>query len=388
MPVHINPPLRGRTILADPLHAPLQEKSRERNLRQRRAATSVRAITAVRNDLLPDLIIAQRPIADLLAGKRRLRKFNLDDIVEAARSIERFGFLQPVVVGRDGCSIIDGELRMEGARWLGMEHIPCLMLSQFSSAQERALRIVLNRLGQRREWDIDVLKLELEELIIEEEDISGLGLDDIELDQILQDEVLGEDAAPEPRREVPPVTHPGDLWQLGEHRLLCGDALAAQSYERLMEDEQAQLLLSDPPYNIKVSTIVSTPHDEFAQGSGEMSRDEYGGFLGGFITQASERLVAGAVAFLFIDWRQVELMLELNNQNNQARWAEDSAVLTNIFAAKTREDWCKLLEGTDACFAPVLTLEEAAAHPHNRAREQYTRRDGALSAAPAPRFSN
>lgn len=76
----------------------------------------------------------------------------------------------------------------------------------------------------------------------------------------------------------------------------------------------------------------------------------------------------------------------LESQNDHARWPADSEVLAGIFAGRSRDDWCKLLEGTDACFAPVLTLEEAADHPHNRAREQYRTRDGALHAAPAPRF--
>ncbi|API59731.1 carnitine dehydratase [Tardibacter chloracetimidivorans] len=77
----------------------------------------------------------------------------------------------------------------------------------------------------------------------------------------------------------------------------------------------------------------------------------------------------------------------LESQNDPARWAADSAVLAGIFATRSRDDWCSLLEGTDACFAPVLTLEEAADHPHNRARAQYVRREGVLYAAPAPRFS-
>lgn len=299
---------------SDTLSATFQTRSRDRSKKLARIGEQERKVLARRNALLPELTIELRDLKALVAPERRHRKFGLDDIIEAANVIASQGFLQPIVLGRDD-RIIDGELRYEAARWLQLDEVPCLVLSHLDRAEEKQVRIALNRLGQRREWDIEVLRTELEELILAERDIEALGLDTIELDQILIDPVPGgeEENVPEPE-DGPVVTQLGDLWRLGNHRLLAGDATKEESYSQLMEGEQAQLLLADAPYNIKVSTIVSTRHREFVQGSGEMSDAEFEAFLAAFIRCCSDVMVDGAIAFLFIDWRQLERMLRAGRE--------------------------------------------------------------------------
>jgi DNA modification methylase len=304
--------------LGDPIKPGLRNVSHARASNERRASQQAIQGEGVvrRNDLLPELTIVQRPLEVLVPPTRRLRKFKLDDIIEAANIIAAKGFLQPIFISRDGRTIIDGELRYEAARWLQLESVPCIMTESLSRVEERAVRIALNRLGQRREWDLDVLKVELGELLIEEEPLELLGFDAIELDQIMtEDTKPEEDEVPEPGDgSIEAVCRPGDLWLLGQHKLVCGDALAQETYDALMGDETCQLLLSDPPYNIAVSKIVSTRHREFAQGSGEMSDDQFSEFLGGFLERAGPYMVDGAIGFVFMDWRQIELLLRTGRE--------------------------------------------------------------------------
>lgn len=296
--------------LIDPLKAGLKKRSKTRTAQSRKIAQHELRSDMVtrRNDLLPNLRLVMRPLTELLDYMRTLRPFDPGDVVEMANTISSKGFVSPVIVGRDGRTILDGELRVKAAHWLQLSEVPCIMLEHLTVAEERATRVALNRIGQRRQWDLEELKLELEELVIEEQPIDLLGFDNVELDQIMLDE------EEEPGERVvtmlkAAVTQPDDLWLLGPHRVLCADALAPDSYAALMGDERAQVMLTDPPYNIAVSSIVSTAHEEFAQASGEMSDDEFSAFLLNFLTAATARLDPGAVAYVFMDWRQIDLLL-------------------------------------------------------------------------------
>jgi len=327
--------------LADPLREPLKAKSHARGRSDRRASEHQRRAETLtrRNDLLPALTVVNRPLADLVPYTRRLRRFGLDDIIEAANVIAAKGFLQPIFISRDGCTILDGELRFEAARWLQLEEVPCIYTGTLEPKEERAVRIALNRLGQRREWDLGELRLELEELLVEEEPIDLLGFDSIELDQIMDGgRDPGEDEVPEPE-PGPPVTRTGDLWQLGEHRLICGDAREPAVLAELLAGERVQLLLSDPPYNIAISSIVSTRHREFAHASGEMTSDQFAGFLAAFLGAAREVMVDGAIAMVFMDWRQIELLLRVGREAglellNLVVWAKANAGMGSFYRSQ------------------------------------------------------
>lgn len=329
------------TSLVDPLREPLTAKSHTRSRGAKRASKHERrAETLVRrNDLLPTLTIENRPLAELVPYTRRLRKFGLDDIIEAANVISAKGFLAPIFISRDGRTILDGELRYEAARWLQLEEVPCISTATLEPHEERAVRMALNRLGQRREWDLGELRLELEELLIEEEPIDLLGFDSIELDQIMDaGSNPDEDEVPEPE-PGPAVTCAGDLWQLGNHRLVCGDAREPRTLAALLGEERVQLLLTDPPYNISVSTIVSTKHREFAHGSGEMSREQFAEFLSAFLIAAREVMVDGAIAMVFMDWRQIELLLRVGREAdlehlNLVVWAKANAGMGSFYRSQ------------------------------------------------------
>jgi DNA modification methylase len=170
-----------------------------------------------------------------------------DNAVEkVASSIKEFGFRQPIVVDSENV-IIAGHTRFEAAKRLGLDLVPVHVADGLTEQQVKAYRIADNRVGQEAEWDYDLLKLELEEL----DNPELTGFDEDELNGILAE--VGEGLTdPDEVPEVPvePVTVSGDLWELGEHRLLCGDATKSEDVERLMDGSKADMVFTDPPYGM------------------------------------------------------------------------------------------------------------------------------------------
>ncbi len=203
--------------------------------------------------------ITTRPI-DSLKPYENNPRLNDDAVAAVAKSIRQFGFRQPIVVDADGVIVI-GHTRWRAAKHLGLAEVPVHVAEGLSPDQIRALRIADNKTGEIAEWDLDKLGLELR--AIEggdlDLDLGALGFDQSELDRLLDPGVAGGLTDPD---EVPPVpdagatlTQPGDLWILGDHRLLCGDSAEPEQVTRLMgaddgTTEQADLLLTDPPYNV------------------------------------------------------------------------------------------------------------------------------------------
>lgn len=176
------------------------------------------------------------------------RTHSSTQVAELARSIERFGFAAPVLAERDG-TVIAGHGRLEAAKLLGMQRVPVVRLHHLTPEQARALRLADNRLAELSEWDEELLARELGELADLKIDLDGLGWDDDRLRELLGLELEPEPPAPE-LEDAPRVliTKLGDLWSLGEHRLLCGDSTNREHLARLMEGELATLLATDPPY--------------------------------------------------------------------------------------------------------------------------------------------
>jgi DNA modification methylase len=281
---------------------------RERLARERRMADL--AGNARRNDLLPDLAVREYEIENLRAPSRRTRKNNPGQIERIARSIAEFGFSQPILI-RDG-QVLDGWLRVLAAKELGMRAVRAIDCTHLDETQARALALASNRIAERGEWDLDELKIEFEELIELGTDLEVTGFSIEEQDIILLDPLDAEQAGEDPLDEPPahPVTQPGDIWQLGDHRIVCGDALDEQTYRALLQGEEVHAVLTDPPYNVKIKGNVSglgkKVHEEFAMASGEMSADEFQTFLDRVIGLLATCLVAGGVLFAFMDWRSVQ----------------------------------------------------------------------------------
>ncbi|MXO73057.1 DNA modification methylase [Alteraurantiacibacter buctensis] len=281
---------------------------RERLAGERRLAEA--AGRARRNDLLPDLQISQIPIGDLRGPRNRTRKDGPEQVERLVRSIAEFGFSQPVLV-RQG-QVLDGWTRVLAARELGLDHVPAIDCNHLDAAAARGLALALNRIAERGDWDLDALKIEFQELIDLDVDLGATGFTMEEQDIILLDPLDAQDAdedevGAEPA--VDPVTRIGDIWGLCEHRIISGNALEEGTYKALLGDERVHVVLTDPPYNVPIKGNVSglgkKVHDEFVMASGEMSDAEFQAFLDKVLGLMTAWLVAGAVLFVFMDWRSI-----------------------------------------------------------------------------------
>ena len=264
---------------------------------------------------MADRHIEHLPIGDLRPWKRNARTHSRKQIRQIADSIETFGFTNPVLVDGEN-SILAGHGRVAAARHLGMERVPCLRHEYMTEAQKRAYVLADNKLALNAGWDEELLALELGELLDLDLDfeIGVTGFSIPEIDGLLED-VAPEDPG-DPRDEAlpdpascPSRCRPGDVWQLGPHRLICGNALDPETVEMLMDGEAARMVFADPPYNVPIDGHVSgkgrVKHREFAMASGEMSEREFVAFLGTAFGNMADVSVDGAIHFLCMDWRHM-----------------------------------------------------------------------------------
>ena len=193
------------------------------------------------------------PIEKLIPYARNPRTHSPEQVTQIAASIAEFGFVNPVLVDSDA-GILAGHGRLLGAQELKLKHVPVIVLDHLRPAQRRAYLLADNKLAELAGWDEGLLRLELKDLEVADFDLGVIGFSDEELRELLaeQDEVspglTDEDAAPEaPER---PVSRAGDLWILGKHRVMCADATDLDAVRRLMAGEQADLVFTDPPYNV------------------------------------------------------------------------------------------------------------------------------------------
>ena len=197
------------------------------------------------------LKVEQRSVADLIPYAANSRTHSDAQVAQIAASIKEFGWTNPILIDGDN-TIIAGHGRLLAARKLGMDEVPAIVLDHLSKAQQRALVIADNQLALNAGWDIDMLKAEIEDLKLEDFDLELLGFDDKFLDGMLTPEpsegLTDEDAVPEVPEQ--PKTVLGDVWVLGNHRLMCGDSTSIDAVEKLMDGAKVDLVHTDPPYGI------------------------------------------------------------------------------------------------------------------------------------------
>jgi DNA modification methylase len=265
-----------------------------------------------------------------------------------ADSIKRFGFINPIII-TDDFEVVAGHGRLEAAKSLGMQLVPVVAISSLSEADKKAIRIADNRIAELSHWDRDILAIEyqaLDDLQFDDIEVTGFSLGEIDI--ILDEASEKKPVGPGPEDDLPPVvaapvSRKGDLWILGSHRLLCGDARIHADYARLLKGESADLVLTDPPFNVKIDGNVSglgkVRHDEFAMASGEMSEVEFTEFLSNFLGHAKAHSKDGAILFVFMDWRHLfELTCAGREQGlalkNLVVWAKDNAGMGTFYRSK------------------------------------------------------
>jgi DNA modification methylase len=257
------------------------------------------------------LSVVERRVSDLKPDPGNPRTHPKKQIEQIAASIKAFGFVNPVLIDEDG-GVIAGHGRLLAAKKLGLKTVPSIELADLTAAQKRGLRIADNRIAQNSGWDQDLLRIELQALTVPEIsfDVEVLGFSSAEIDIALgADASDTDDEVPEP--PATPRTRPGDIWDLGQHRIGCGDARDEAFVRKVMgEGGVADLAFLDPPYNLPIVGYANTKskHKDFAMAAGELSEAEYRAFLEASLASAKSVSRDGAVHFLSTDWRQLGLM--------------------------------------------------------------------------------
>lgn len=292
-------------------------------------------------------IIHER-IAALTPWAQNARSHSPKQIRQIAQSIRTFGFTNPVLIDQER-TILAGHGRVEAASLLGMAEVPCLRLEHMSAAQKRAYVLADNKLAENAGWDREILAIELDALVTADLDfdIGVIGFDAGELDLIIEGAAPSEAGAPEdenlPDLDAHPITRPGDLWQLGDHRLICGDARRSAVLETLMHDETAQMVFCDPPYNVPINGHVcgtgAIHHPEFAMASGEMARDQFTRFLADAFCQLAAWSVDGSIHFICMDWRHMGEILAAgetaySDLKNLIVWAKDNGGMGSFYRSR------------------------------------------------------
>jgi DNA modification methylase len=298
--------------------------------------------------ILLQLAVRFRPTASLKPNPTNPRRHSKAQVRTLSRSIAASGYLAPILVDESD-TIIAGHGRLEAASELGLAEVPTLALHGLSAAQRRALTIADNRIAQDATWDEGHL-IETIQGILEVEsdfDLSLTGLSTPELDGLF--EVIegarddpADDQVPVPAAKAVPITR-GDLFNLGEHRLFCGDATDPADYERLLGETVTQLVITDPPYNVPIAGHVSgngrIQHREFTMASGEMDSTTFQDFLLRTFQCIAEVSCAGALAFVFMDWRHLREILDAGGEAfddliNLIVWSKTNAGMGSLYRSQ------------------------------------------------------
>jgi site-specific DNA-methyltransferase (adenine-specific) len=194
---------------------------------------------------MENLKIEYLPVGDIRPYEKNARKHKDFDVDAIVRSIEEFGFDDPIGIWSDKNIIVEGHGRLLAAKKLGMTEVPCIRLDHLTDEQRRAYALAHNKTAENSEWDLELLPLELEEIV--DIDMTQFGF------EVPEDEPeIEEDDVPDVPEE--PTAKLGDIWQLGRHRLLCGDSTDSNAWERLMDGATADMVFTDPPYGVAIGS--------------------------------------------------------------------------------------------------------------------------------------
>jgi DNA modification methylase len=291
-------------------------------------------------DLNPTLVCLEglRPLG------RETRKHPPGQIQKLATSLERFGQASPILIDANE-RVVSGWGLVLAATRLGLTELLAVRIADLGEAKLRALRLALNRTGEDAVWDDAELSLELTEIleIDSEFELELSGFEMAEIDALLDSGEDLEDELPILAEAAAGVTKPGDLWIAGEHRILCDDALKAESHQRLMDSERAQMVFTDPPWNIpiedNVSGLGSIRHGDFAMACGEMTPGQFQAFLATAFGHVASHSQDGAIAFICMHWSKIGALLSsaasiYGDPKNLCVWNKANAGMGTLYRSK------------------------------------------------------
>ena len=276
------------------------------------------------------------------------RTHSKKQIRQIAASIRTFGFTNPVLIDQSG-TILAGHGRVAAALELGLTEVPYLRIEHMTAAEKRAYVIADNKLALNAGWDEEILAEELKALSAIGDlgfDIGVMGFEVAEIDTLV--EGLNPEEPGDPEDDILPDSArqrvgPGDVWQLGAHRLVCGNALDPQVVNVLMEGEQARMVFTDPPYNVRIDGHVGGSgkirHREFAMASGEMTVSEFTQFLTWALRNLAAKSIDGSIHYVCMDWRHMGEMLAAGHavyveQKNLIVWAKDNGGMGTFYRSR------------------------------------------------------
>jgi DNA modification methylase len=294
--------------------------------------------------------IIDRRVEELKPDPNNPRRHSKKQVRQIAASIEAFGFNVPILIDREG-KVIAGHGRLAACRALGWSEVPTLCLDHLTPAQARAFMIADNRLTEISTWDDRLLAEQLKELSLSglDFDLEITGFEVAEIDLRIASLEESPDPAEDPADLVPdlaeaaPVSAFGDLWQLGRHRLLCGNALDPEAFAALMGEQRAAAVFTDPPYNVPIeghaSGLGAIHHRPFPMASGEMDPAQFTGFL----TKACRNLAAfsreASLHYVCMDWRHLGEMMAAGREaygelKNLCVWVKDNGGMGSLYRSQ------------------------------------------------------
>lgn len=246
-----------------------------------------------------EMKIIQRKTQELIPYARNSRKHSDSQINQVAASIKEFGFTNPVLIDSES-GIIAGHCRVLAAMRLGIDYVPCVILDGLTEHQKRAYIIADNRIALNSEWDMDMLAIEIEELMDSDFDLDLLGFERNEIESIVDKKNVPIDEIQEadiPQLSERPNTRLGDVFNLGDHRLVCGSSTEAETFETLIQEMQPiRLMITDPPYNVNYEGKTS---DKLKIDNDDMGDNEFSHFLNTVMKNALSVLDPGAAFYIF-----------------------------------------------------------------------------------------
>ncbi len=296
---------------------------------------------------MSDFRIEHLPIADLKPNPRNARRHPAKQLHQIAASIREFGFNSIVVIDEDGVILV-GHGRVEAAKLAGLATLPVLRITHLTAEQKVGFSLADNKIALNSDWDMEQLALLWRELSVMELnfDLEVTGFETAEIDLLIDGPTVStkadpSDIVPEPQSEA--VSALGDLWQLGQHRLICADACDKAAYTQLMDGDQARVVFADAPYNVPIDGHVgglgAIKHREFKMASGEMSPAEFQQFLKTVFANMAEVSIDGALHFICMDWRHMAEVMGAaqgiySGLKNLCVWNKNNGGMGSLYRSK------------------------------------------------------
>ena len=295
------------------------------------------------------LEIIYRSPADLKPDPKNPHCHSKRQVRQLSKSIESFGFAVPILTDKSS-NVIAGHGRLQAAQALGLCQVPTIILEHLTPLQVKALMIADNKLAEAATWDDTLLREQLQIFTSVELDfdLDALGFEVPEIDFLIGSHDAHDKPMYEVEPEVPsppkkPISRMGDVWKLGPHVLVCGDALEPASYERVLHGKLADVVFTDPPYNVPISGHASglgrNQHSDFVMASGELTREVFEQFLLSACNNMARYSRDGAIHFICMDWRHIRELGTAGDQvyselKNICVWVKTNAGMGSLYRSQ------------------------------------------------------